>query len=950
MHALLCSQPPAVAKSRVTAALRWRVESGLKLDLHDFICLAGVTSDERGLAVDVTEFLEDAEAYLGRSPKRALFVRALYGLAVVGGYMEVKSLISPKWKADDYRATLRGMASHWRRREPYYQTLSLDQQLRLESNVGLSMHQILVCFIQTFGKQEATTHLYNSYAAILQGSIRSFSDAEGFMIRMARDGFQPNMDTFNILICHLISNGKTDAATELLKMAQHRRLEPNDGTLDNRIRLLLRKNNTREVLQVWKQLSPGRQGRLAEDDPTLASALICAFSEWNQPEIALALADVLSSAENMPSDRANMLLIRVLTARRDPTELELALGHYRRIRSILVTLPLKCIAHLRSNGEHPLSCELHSFLVSECLLSNREEAALDVYRGMEAIGVAPDLFTFTPLVSHFNKRGQPGRVSELFAHMARLGIRPDLALYYVVVKDLLRKNQAGQVAAIVRDIKARAMPVDSVFLELLTRNGHMDLAKSLLLEPIKGEDPSIAQNNRILAEHVRQGRMQKARILWDQMVAMVAVDRESYHIALPMFITTGDGAVADNLFEELARAAGNRMRSNEYTYGLMMLGNLRAGKKHRAMDYYERLLSSRVSLTIATFQPLISFFCANADFERAERCLGDAIRILPAHRVESQLYTPILYGYARLTRSEGRLGVQRVVAKLRAINSAMDGAGLGAVITAFTILRQFAAAQPYIEQARASPGDDGPDRHAVLQAVLNWYAKQGHKEMEKVVAQMISGTWGSSPEPHLDGPLLDLMTSSAEYGPPGKLSPTIALYSILLEGYDRAGDWRKALGLYRHLRSHPGTVSASHHAAPSADHDVLRNFGVSHVTVSVILDALGRHHQLELLEETWRDIRQSGFPLDTNNWTSYLEGLACCDCVANAIRILEDPPEGFVPDVKTLRNVLGLAPHGSARQSVQALIDTKYPSLAPEVRSSSHLTWRPVPKAGDRKA
>ncbi|KAI8813045.1 hypothetical protein BJ742DRAFT_790867 [Cladochytrium replicatum] len=90
-------------------------------------------------------------------------------------------------------------------------------------------------------------------------------------------------------------------------------------------------------------------------------------------------------------------------------------------------------------------------------------------------------------------------------------------------------------------------------------------------------------------------------------------------------------------------------------------------------------------------------------------------------------------------------------------------------------------------------------------------------------------------------------------------------------------------------------------------------YGVNNVTVSLRIDCLAEVGRYSLLRGFWSDVLATGYPVDTNNWTSYLEGLVRCGEGSRAVDILVNsageqndlsshrllPYQVLVPDAKS---------------------------------------------------
>ncbi|KAI8928618.1 hypothetical protein BC831DRAFT_548172 [Entophlyctis helioformis] len=215
-------------------------------------------------------------------------------------------------------------------------------------------------------------------------------------------------------------------------------------------------------------------------------------------------------------------------------------------------------------------------------------------------------------------------------------------------------------------------------------------------------------------------------------------------------------------------------------------------------------------------------------------------------------------------------------------------------------------------------------------------------------------------------------------------TPTIVTMNSLMTGYLYSSQYDKAMAIWRRMwRGTPAIVrrsqslpssassSASSSGAPGAalpattadaddDSDsvdkllfslfdsrlvvlhgqqkvTLSNvYGVSEATVSLALDTLGFAGRLADLEALWAELRDVGYPLSDNNFTSYMEALVRCGQIEKAVSVpTELAPQhlGSPPSVKMWRNLITMVgpntPHGARALSV---LETRYPAMVAEVR------------------
>ncbi|KAH6599227.1 hypothetical protein BASA50_003169 [Batrachochytrium salamandrivorans] len=109
-------------------------------------------------------------------------------------------------------------------------------------------------------------------------------------------------------------------------------------------------------------------------------------------------------------------------------------------------------------------------------------------------------------------------------------------------------------------------------------------------------------------------------------------------------------------------------------------------------------------------------------------------------------------------------------------------------------------------------------------------------------------------------------------------------------------------------------------------------FGVSPITVCLVLDAAGFSRNLPVLDKLWRDLEVAQFPLSVNCYTSYMEALVRCGEVHRACAVITghgsgDANGGDLPDLKMVDNFLKMCgdAYASETESVWAYVRQRCP-------------------------
>ncbi|KAJ1975404.1 hypothetical protein H4R35_003164, partial [Dimargaris xerosporica] len=99
---------------------------------------------------------------------------------------------------------------------------------------------------------------------------------------------------------------------------------------------------------------------------------------------------------------------------------------------------------------------------------------------------------------------------------------------------------------------------------------------------------------------------------------------------------------------------------------------------------------------------------------------------------------------------------------------------------------------------------------------------------------------------------------------PKPATPTAVTYALLIDAYNRAGLGAKAIATWQDFK--------------------LTGLPLTPPLITVILDTLGHHNQVQLLSEFWASIQTKGqTALDENNHNSYMEALLRNQCFDAAV-------------------------------------------------------------------
>ncbi|ORX90977.1 hypothetical protein K493DRAFT_54399 [Basidiobolus meristosporus CBS 931.73] len=179
--------------------------------------------------------------------------------------------------------------------------------------------------------------------------------------------------------------------------------------------------------------------------------------------------------------------------------------------------------------------------------------------------------------------------------------------------------------------------------------------------------------------------------------------------------------------------------------------------------------------------------------------------------------------------------------------------------------------------------------------------RRGVNVNEYTYSVMIAG-YGQS----RNGPGVNRMYEAIRMNP--NIEPDIALYNTLMNAYNWIGDISKVLQLYDSIQA--GRLTPNN------------------ATISILLDSCGRHDALYRAQVIWNRLKQQRFPLNCNNYTSYIEALARNGESSRAVeQLLEMEVAGIRPDLKLVSTLLSFLKRDGDQDGVQKVANYLRESL-----------------------
>ncbi|KAJ3163102.1 hypothetical protein HDU86_002271 [Geranomyces michiganensis] len=992
MVTLSLSSNRLVAKSRIITALQWKIQCGVLLTVADALMLATFTVDDRRTTEDAETFLADIKKHFNLDPTPKLHVQLIHGLAHMTSGEEAGRFVQKClthadekriWTPDHFRAVYEGLGEAYdflyRRYENPPNRSAVARLERAESNTEKMLRIFMILFKDSYGDL-ANADIYNGVARIVRHSVKSLDDARLFLRRMKVEGFEPNTETYSLLAGHLIDNGAHGDATELLKSMRAEGLAPDIRSTSATISALAAEGRTAEGWEVWAALSETDKSTILGDKRFCDIFLSTLLRRTKGHDRALAFAQAMCARGTVPSPSANRSIIfRLLN--KQAVLINTAVDYFHRVRAA-IKLHRDQLATL-GNKDHPLGHRVHNRMIAELASSGEIRAALQIYSGMEALGLVPDAVTITPLIQHCTRLRMHDATRALLADLARFNIAPDVILYTTLVRNLAESKQFSAAAKLLKQMEEAGMPPNehtyNVLIGGLVRAGHLKLAKQIrdgMQLPDILRSKTIASN--IILGGMIKGNHGKEVVLsmWKDMEKANFIDRASLNIMIPFLFRQGDIEAANRLSRVITGEASSS--NTVQTSNIFIQHYLKLGRVQDALDVFKSLNRPDVY----SFMWLVSHYSASGDLPAAERLIKQYLITVPRQELDARIASVFFEKAGKLPSNDGVPIVDRTLEALRKAGARPNPYTYAAALGVYHLNGASSQASALVADISSQP-DIIRMHSAIMNAIIDGYAKSGDiAGMERVAVGFAEGLWPISDGKAASQFQCDILgawassTSTSRNGAP-RLEPNIATLNVMMGGYGYARRLDDVLRLYRYLRSHHLPVYSKSLTDPE-EYDENSRHVCWRIAYSLLFDALGFARDRKGLEHYWREVQETTqTPLDTNNWTSYLEAKMRCGCVSETLAILNSPPAEFQPDIKTLHNILYLAkaaadehivrgpPHGEpplpAKATLQSLADViagrvwaviraNYPEHEEAIRHDAHTLLARVKEAEERAA
>lgn len=621
-------------------------------------------------------------------------------------------------------------------------------------------------------------------------------------------------------------------------------------------------------------------------------------------------------------------------------------------------------------------------------------AAYRVLQDMQRRGLIPNIYTYNTMMGVYKAAKDSGKAMSLLREMQQQEVEPDVNTYNTLISLLASNSDYDKARSLYNDMEQRSIqPNQYTFSTLLkiAANTHDERLGNNVLEFIcnneakRSETDITTFNSMLLFLSELPGSFDKLFELYSTAKSNfphLQFDLITYNTMLDACLKQNLPSKGVNIMDDLSQAG---LKPDVVTYGIMIDAQARSNNIDEAMTLYsemsergiranERVLSSLVNAaakgddrqiadvvnTIETtsyresirpdrlaFNALLNALTIKGKVKEAQHLFDTVFHeknTSRLHHPDTATYTSLITAYTKSGDLDTALDIyyavkeKHVPARRRKPDSSnaitLDTQFFTALITSFTQTATDAVSTDYYsdednQQLTYAPSyiysveEDDDRRHfiegddhgsAALATALSLFT-----DMRQLQIRPNAHTYTTllnAAAKHQDELALEQIHKLIKMDL--YLDPDIAIYNGLMNAYNRTGQGHEVVQIW-------DTLSLS--STPTQDKNI------DQASVSIILDSCAHNGYGYKAQQIWESLKRYQFPLNTNNYNSYIEALCRMKGEegwehAYAIAQNEMTPQtsqqhsGIPIDTKTVNTLISFArKKGFSEERIQQVIE-----------------------------
>ncbi|KAG0088796.1 hypothetical protein BGZ93_010241 [Podila epicladia] len=588
--------------------------------------------------------------------------------------------------------------------------------------------------------------------------------------------------------------------------------------------------------------------------------------------------------------------------------------------------------YMRKQGLEP-TVETYSAIIDAHSKAGNLREAQRAYQDVLAAGLTPTETVFGPMVEAVGKMGDYDMTRQLVSQMNSSGVDSNQFTFSALLQSLAHDSERS--LELFQEMAKQVQP-NAVNFNLLIRtfqhNADLDGAfrvfRAMVMDHVKPDQYTFSS---ILSLFAARGDVDGAEGFWSEMVHThkVTPNTHAYASMMQVYCTAEDMLSAQTVYREMIQAG---IMPNEVVFGTLLAAYARRGDLTQMLSIYDAMRAEGLKPNSYIYSNLLFGLVKDGDMKAARRLFQNMEEDGFGQNVLAQ--TIMMKGYA----DQGNIKEAQLIYKSMIESGLIPNYMTYATLMHAHIKRgEKRQSRLFLNKIIRAPGfveleADDEEGEAATDLGINQShdravpASLEHMEQDHFQSTGHLSTVGTerkplkaAARPNLLMAFTPLMDAYAKEGnvlatkrmfeliKGRKLEPNTVTYTILMDGFRRAGDIESVLSIWnelfdrfstswKELQSKPESQgpssSSKKRVALEWVQDRLSTKAVKlqrimQRPVSITLDALCYSGRVLEAQAIWEKLEKVGFEFDSSNWNDYCVALARNGRVLEACQIVQ---------------------------------------------------------------
>ncbi|KAF8932772.1 hypothetical protein BGZ58_006801 [Dissophora ornata] len=590
---------------------------------------------------------------------------------------------------------------------------------------------------------------------------------------------------------------------------------------------------------------------------------------------------------------------------------------------------------MKKQGLEPLEDTYSAIIDAHSHAGNLREAQR-AYQDVLAADLTPTDTTFGPMVEAVGKMGDYDMTRQLVDQMNASGVPSNEYTLSALLQSL--SNDPDRSAALFLELSKQVEPNTvnfNLLIRTFQRHGDLDGAfrvfRSMITDRVRPDQYTFSS---ILSLFASRGDAEGAEVFWNEMVDAhkVMPNAHAYGAMMHVYCTTEDMLSAQTVYREMIQAS---IMPNEVIFGTLLNAYARRGDLTQMLSIYDAMRAEGLKPNSYIYSNLLFGLVKDGDMSAARRMYENMEEDGFGNNVLAQ--TILMKGYLDQDDFKGSQEVYKNMLRAGLIPNFMTYATL---LQAHAKRGETKEGRAFLNKIMNSRGlvmvggedesldDDEMEKLGISQSqdrTRPTYAKGS--EQEAPSSGLLEGhlsTIGTERKPLKTAarpqalmaftPLLDAYAKESnilaakdifdEIKARG-LEPNTTTYTMLMDGYRRAGDVESVMRIWdelferfkkqqKDIRDHPERYRPFKHGHAvewAQDRMTTKAWKLRRLLqrpISITLDSLCYSGRISEAKAIWSELDQLGFEFDSANWNDYCIALIRNGLLMEACHIVQE--------------------------------------------------------------